>query len=82
MRCASRSAPTSTRPSSTTAGHCSSTLSHRGAHEYLGELQLMRGNLEAAQQSLAALDKLCTLPCEEFTDLKKAIERYRAQLPK
>jgi Flp pilus assembly protein TadD len=51
---------------------------HRGALEYSGELYLMTGNLEVAEQRLAALDKACFLPCEEYTDLKRAVARYKA----
>ena len=51
---------------------------HRGALEYSGELYLMKGDLATAEKRLAALDKICRLPCEEYTDLKKAIERYKA----
>ena len=29
-----------------------------------------------AKEHLARLDKLCFLPCEEYTDLKKAVEAY------
>ena len=51
---------------------------HRGALEYSGELYLMMGNLEMAEQRLAALDKACFLPCEEYSDLKRAVARYKA----
>jgi tetratricopeptide (TPR) repeat protein len=51
---------------------------HRGALEYSGELYLMRGDLAKAEQRLAALDKVCLLPCEEYTDLKKAVARFKA----
>ena len=51
---------------------------HRGALEYSGELFLMRGDLPRAEQRLAALDRLCTLPCEEYTDLKNAVARFKA----
>lgn len=51
---------------------------HRGALEYSGELYLMTGNLAKAEQRLAALDKACFMPCEEYSDLKKAVERYKA----
>ena len=44
--------------------------SHRGALEYSGELYLITGNLPKAEERLAALDKVCRLPCEEYTDLK------------
>lgn len=51
---------------------------HKGALEYSGELYLMKGELARAEQRLAALDKVCTLSCEEFRDLKGAIERFKA----
>jgi Flp pilus assembly protein TadD len=51
---------------------------HKGTLEYSGELYLMKGDLAKAEQRLATLDKLCTLSCEEYTDLKKAIAAYKA----
>ena len=51
---------------------------HRGAHEYIGEAYLMVGNVGKAKEHLAALDKLCFFSCEEFRDLKRAIERHEA----
>lgn len=51
---------------------------HRNALEYSGELYLMRGDLVKAEQRLAALDKACFLPCEQYTELKTAIARYKA----
>jgi Flp pilus assembly protein TadD len=51
---------------------------HRGALEYSGELYLMKGDLTQAEQRLAVLDKACRFGCEEYTDLKQAIERYKA----
>ena len=51
---------------------------HRGALEYSGELSLMLGDLANAEQRLAALDKACTFGCEEYTDLKKAVARFKA----
>jgi hypothetical protein len=51
---------------------------HRGALEYSGELYLTTGDLPKAEQRLATLDKVCTLPCEEYTDLKKAVARFKA----
>lgn len=50
---------------------------HKGAHEYIGEAYLMAGNLPKAEEHLAALDKICLFSCEEFRDLKKAIEEYK-----
>jgi tetratricopeptide (TPR) repeat protein len=52
---------------------------HRGAHEYMGEAYLMVGNLGKAKEQLAQLDKLCFFPCEEFTDLKKAVADYEVK---
>jgi tetratricopeptide (TPR) repeat protein len=49
---------------------------HRGAHEYIGEAYLILGNLAKAKEHLARLDSLCLLPCSEYSDLKKAVERY------
>ncbi|HLL17204.1 MAG TPA: tetratricopeptide repeat protein [Rubrivivax sp.] len=51
---------------------------HRGALEYSGELFLMLGNLPRAEERLAQLDKACRLPCEEYTDLKNAVARFKA----
>ena len=51
---------------------------HRGALEYSGQLYLMKNDLTSAEKRLAVLDKACTFGCEEYTDLKKAIERYKA----
>ncbi len=52
---------------------------HRGAHEYLGEAYLMVNDLGKAKEQLGALDKLCFFPCEEYSDLKKAIGEYEKQ---
>jgi len=51
---------------------------HRGALEYSGELYLITNDLPKAEARLAALDKVCTLPCDEYTELKKAVARYKA----
>ena len=51
---------------------------HRGAHEYIGEAYLVLGDLPKAKEHLAILDKLCFLPCEEYSDLKKAVKDYEA----
>ena len=50
---------------------------HRGAHEYVGEAYLMVSNLAKAEEHLAALEKICLIPCEEYEDLRKAIAEYR-----
>jgi Flp pilus assembly protein TadD len=52
---------------------------HRGAHEYAGEAQLMAGNLDKALEHLAAPRQICLMPCEELTDLERAITAYRAR---
>lgn len=52
---------------------------HKGAHEYIGEAYLLVGNLAKAKEHLAALDKLCFFSCEEYRDLKKAIQEYEAR---
>jgi len=52
---------------------------HRGANEYLGEAYLMIGNLPKAKEQLAALDKICFFPCQEYSDLKKHIAEYEAK---
>jgi len=52
---------------------------HRGAHEYIGEAYLMVGNVPKAKEHLTALDKLCFFPCQEHTDLKRAISDYEAK---
>ncbi len=51
---------------------------HKDALEYSGELYLILGKLPQAEQRLATLDKACFLPCEQYTDLKKAVARYKA----
>jgi tetratricopeptide (TPR) repeat protein len=51
---------------------------HKGALEYSGELYLILGKLPEAEQRLATLDKVCFFPCEEYTDLKSAVARYKA----
>ena len=54
---------------------------HRSAHEYLGELYLDMNQLENAEKQLAALKKACPFfgGCEEYDDLKKAVDAYRAK---
>jgi Flp pilus assembly protein TadD len=52
---------------------------HRGALEYSGELYLLTNRLPLAEARLAALDKVCLLPCDEYTDLKQAIARHKSK---
>jgi Tfp pilus assembly protein PilF len=50
---------------------------HRGAHEYLGEAYLLVGKPAQAEEHLKVLDKLCFLPCDEYSDLKEHIAEYK-----
>jgi len=54
---------------------------HRSAHEYLGELYLDMNQPDNAEKQLAALKKACPFfgKCEEFEDLKKAVDSYKAK---
>jgi hypothetical protein len=49
---------------------------HRSAHEHLGEVYLVQGNLAKAKEHLAALEQICLIPCDEYDDLKRAIAQY------
>jgi Flp pilus assembly protein TadD len=51
---------------------------HRGALEYYGKLKLLNNDLPGAEALLARLDKACTFGCEEYSDLKKAIQKYKS----
>lgn len=57
---------------------------HRSAHEYLGELYLDLNQLNNAEKQLAALKKACPFfgSCEEYDDLKKAIDAYKMKAKK
>ena len=55
---------------------------HRGAHEYAGEAALIAGDLPRAQRHLAALNSICLLPCEEYDDLKAAIDAHTGKRAK
>ena len=50
---------------------------HKGANEYLGELYLETDRPADARQQLAILAELCD-NCEEYLELKSAIETYQA----
>jgi len=54
---------------------------HLYAHEYLGELYLDMNQPANAEKQLAALKKACPFfgKCEEYDDLKKAIDAYKAK---
>lgn len=51
---------------------------HRGALEYAGELALMKGQMAVAEERVAALAQACASSCDELAELKKGIERYKA----
>ena len=46
---------------------------HRSAHQHLGEAFLVQGDISKASEHLAALERICLLPCEEHDHLKRAI---------
>lgn len=51
---------------------------NRHAHEYIGEAYLLADNLSKAEQHLAELRKICSpIPCEEYKELKRAVDAYR-----
>lgn len=52
---------------------------HRGALEYYGKLKLINNDLPGAEALLAKLDKVCTFGCEEYSDLKQAVQKYKAK---
>ncbi len=52
---------------------------HRGALEYYGMLKLINNDLPGAEALLARLDKVCTFGCEEYSDLKGAIQKYKSK---
>jgi Flp pilus assembly protein TadD len=52
---------------------------HRGALEYYGMLKLIRNDLAGAEELLVKLDKICFFGCEEYSDLKEAIKKYKSK---
>ena len=50
---------------------------HRSAHQHMGEAYLTIGNLVAAEEHLAALERICLIPCDEYGDLQRAVAKYR-----
>jgi Flp pilus assembly protein TadD len=50
---------------------------HKGAHEYIGEAYLMVNDLAKAEEHLARLDRICFFSCEEYRELRQAIEDYK-----
>jgi Flp pilus assembly protein TadD len=52
---------------------------HRGTLEYYGKLKLINNDLPGAEALLVRLDKACTFGCEEYSDLKEAIKKYKSR---
>ena len=54
---------------------------NRSAREYLGELYLDMNQPDNAEKQLVVLKKACPFfgKCEEYDDLKEAIEKYKAK---
>jgi tetratricopeptide (TPR) repeat protein len=48
---------------------------HRGAHAYMGELMLTIGRRDRALFHLGELERLCEGQCEEYQQLRQALER-------
>lgn len=53
---------------------------HRSAHGHLGELYLVLREPAQAEVHLAALERICLIPCAEFGDLARAIAAYKAPI--
>jgi hypothetical protein len=49
---------------------------HRSAHQHLGELYLVLNEPAKAAEHLAALERICLIPCEELGDLVRLIVAY------
>lgn len=52
---------------------------HRGALEYYGMLKLTQGDLAGAETLLARLDRVCFFGCEEYSDLKEAVQKFKSK---
>ena len=50
---------------------------HLGANEYIGELYLRTNNIKKAEEHLEVLDDVCLFGCDEYDNLKDAIEKYK-----
>ena len=51
---------------------------HRGAHEYIGELMLTLGRRDRALFHLGELERLCGTSCQEYQQLKRAVDGQKA----
>ena len=50
---------------------------HKGALEYQGKLFLQYKNVQKAKANLKLLERICGVNCEEYKELKKAIESFK-----
>jgi tetratricopeptide (TPR) repeat protein len=50
---------------------------HRSAHQHLGEAYLSKGDTPKAEEHLAALERICLIPCDEHAELKRAFENRK-----
>jgi Flp pilus assembly protein TadD len=48
---------------------------HRGAHNYLGLAYVQLKEMDKARELLASLEKICGPQCEQYLELKKAIDK-------
>ena len=55
---------------------------HLGAHEYLGELMLILGRRDRALHHLQVLERLCGTGCEEYQELRRAIDATPSAAPR
>jgi tetratricopeptide (TPR) repeat protein len=53
---------------------------HTGAHHYIGEAYLEIDDLDKAEHHLARLNDICEWGCDDFWQLKAAVELYRANV--
>ena len=53
---------------------------YQGVNEYIGELYLRTNNLKKAEEHLEVLDDVCLFGCDEYDDLKDAIEKYKKSM--
>lgn len=51
---------------------------HRNTLAYSGELYLMKGDLAKAQARLSTLATECSAKCEQYDELRAAVDRYQA----
>ena len=52
---------------------------HKGANEYIGEAYLEMKKPEMAKVYLDKLAKICGMDCDEYKELKKALDDYEAK---